>query len=101
MKRRDFAVLMALLIVTMLIVIPLTMRTRAHRERITCSLNMGQLGIALSTYQAEHDSFPSGTIPSAELPADRRLSWLVRLLPYVEGKSPYWQVDRTKGWDSD
>src|SRR3954453_21334520 len=61
--------------------------------------NYKQIGLALHNYHAVHKTFPSGTIPNPSLPPERRLSWYVEVLPYLEQRELHQQFDRAKGWD--
>ena len=49
----------------------------------------------------ENRKFPAGTIANASLPPERRLSWIVTLLPYVGKDDVHKQFELTKGWEDD
>ncbi len=42
---------------------------------------------------------PAGTVTNPSLPPERRLSWFVELLPFVEQQQLYKSFDRGKGWE--
>ncbi len=56
----------------------------ASARRAGCVNNLRLVGLALNTYHEEHKHYPAGTLPRADLAPERRLSWLVALLPYLE-----------------
>jgi hypothetical protein len=64
--------------------------------------NLKQIGIALynhaSTYQ---DKMPAATIPLGYEPPEKRLSWMVMLLPYLECGSPFHLFNKGEPWDSE
>jgi hypothetical protein len=76
---------------------------------LQCANNLKQIALALNDYAATMPSrpdtldrtptLPAGTVPHAELPPERRLSWVVEVLPFVEQDSLFPQIDRRVGWD--
>jgi hypothetical protein len=46
----------------------------------------------------QHALLPAGTIPSLTLPPERRLSWLVEVLPHMEQAELYDSIDRQISW---
>jgi hypothetical protein len=94
----------------------LIVQVRQASYRAECSNRLRLMGMAVSLYQEQHTIYPPGTIPNPDLPPERRLSWLVSLLPYyVERESKprraeqaesifqtTWEgVDRTNAWDDE
>jgi prepilin-type processing-associated H-X9-DG protein len=85
---------------------------QANAQRLGCANNLGQIGIGLSRYRERTDTFPPGTIANPDLSPERRLSWLVALLPSIErvvapppGKQPgppwYEAIDQRQAWNAD
>src|SRR5690606_22002991 len=58
-------------------------------------------GLALHNYHDIYSHFPEGTIPNDQLTVDKRLSWLVSVLPFVDQGPLYEAIDRTAGWQAD
>jgi prepilin-type processing-associated H-X9-DG protein len=75
-------------------------RHKIHK-RVECLNQLRQLALACHNYQTTRKGrFPAGTIiDSAEEP-EKRLSFLVLLLPYVEQEPLYKRMDRTAGWEA-
>jgi hypothetical protein len=69
----------------------------AFRHAKLC--NYAQIGMALQNHHDTHKAFPSGTVPNPGLPPERRLSWYVELLPFLEQRELYQRFDRAKGWE--
>jgi hypothetical protein len=100
MARRHVLVLVAAVVVLSCagLLFPAISRTREAAARMTCAGHFCQTGYALHNYAAAHDeAFPAGTIPNPDLPPERRLSWWVSTLPYIEQGRVYEQFDLTLG----
>src|SRR5207245_583218 len=87
-------------LITTFVVVPVIYMVREAEGRIACTNNLKQLGIALGDYHGAHGEFPPATLPNVNLPPERRLSWLVLLLPYIEAR-PQLLLDRAKAWDAE
>jgi len=80
---------------TLGMLIPAVLRLRLTSDRVRCQDHLREIasfGIWHATLPGEtfspdaRKSIPAGTVPSATLPPTERLSWLVTLLPALEGK---------------
>lgn len=78
-------------------------------NRVACRNNLFSIGQALNLYHEKHQVYPAGTVPNADLPPERRLSWLVDLLPYLpretgqrvhRPEAVYEAIDLTRAWDA-
>jgi prepilin-type processing-associated H-X9-DG protein len=77
---------------------------------LQCANNLKQIAIGLYNYADTHPEglgttekaplFPAGTVPNPVLPPDKRLSWLVEVLPFMEQDDLYGRIDRAAGWDA-
>ena len=69
-------------------------------QRAHCTNNLKQIGLAVHNYAGTYVRFPSATVAEPSLAPERRLSWLVEMLPYMEAgpRPPY---DKTKPWDAE
>jgi prepilin-type processing-associated H-X9-DG protein len=84
-------------------------RTQTTRDRVECTDHLRAMGLAVGAYHDHHDkTFPAGTVLAPNLPANKRLSWLANLLPYLGGDTPSarpWKalagrLDPREPWDS-
>jgi hypothetical protein len=75
---------------------------------LQCANNLKQIALGLLNYAdtyvpgqtpQEHE-LPAGTIFLAELAPEKRLSWCVELLPFIEQDGVYRGFDRKLGWDA-
>jgi prepilin-type processing-associated H-X9-DG protein len=77
-------------------------RVREAAGRILCTNNLKQIGLTIQNYAATYDGqLPQATEPNPRLAPEKRLSWLVSILPFVEANNLYSRTDRTKGWDAE
>ena len=53
---------------------------------------------AVHAYWEKKGTFPPATVPNANLPANKRLSGFVLLLPYL-GVRPSWLPENDEGWE--
>ena len=85
------------------------MRRAAARSQ--CANNLEQIALGLNDYAAAHPlyregagtepAFPAGTVANPGLSPERRLSWLVEVLPFVEQKALFERIDRKAAWDAE
>ncbi len=61
---------------------------RDKSELTVCTNNLRRVGLAVNLYpdNNDHPHFPPGTIVIPEIDPDRRLSWMVSILPYMEAE---------------
>lgn len=90
--------LCVLVVATSLLVIALVNHGKFEGRRRTSENNLRQIGIAMRQYHAEHGCLPRAFWKSAT--GERTLSWRVALLPYLEAKQYFEQIDVSKPWDS-
>jgi prepilin-type processing-associated H-X9-DG protein len=87
------------------------LRERGHR--LGCQNNLRLLGQGVLRYQDERKVYPAATLSQPSLPLEKRMSWMVAILPYMNppGRTPadvprihqalklYEELDKTKAWD--
>jgi hypothetical protein len=78
---------------------------RRAAARSQCANNLKQIALGLHNYADTNPvgyrpALPAGTVPNAGLDPERRLSWVVALLPYVEQDNLYKQVRLAEAWDA-
>src|SRR4051794_21164726 len=75
--------------------------TREGVERGECANRLRQIGLSLINYQSARGEFPPATFHGETLPPERRLSWVVLILPWTDlfqGLQIVFAPDRS--WDS-
>ncbi len=99
--------------------VPLVAKVRESSRRIQCANNLRCLGLGVANYQSDNDGrYPAATllerdlapkdapysaamIAYGKLPLEKRLSWLVDLIPFIEQDNIYSRMEKDKGWDAE
>ena len=79
--------------------IPAIQATRVATPRETCRHNMRAIALALSVYKDTHGAFPPPY--SVDDQGNALHSWRVLILPYLEEKSLYQDINLHEPWDSE
>ena len=73
------------------LLLPAVGAAREAARRAACSNNVLQLGLALHNYEFHRETFPAGVTDAAgpikSQPEGKHVSWIVRILPYLEEKA--------------
>jgi hypothetical protein len=73
------------------LLLPAVQSCREAARRASCSNNVLQLGLALHNYEFHRETFPAGVTDAAgpikSRPEGKHVSWIVRILPYLEEKA--------------
>src|SRR4051794_30234295 len=90
-RRVSFLLLVVLLLAGGWLVLAGISRVREAARRTDCTNNLRQLGLAVHGYAGDYRGFPTATVTEPSLAPERRLSWLVEILPYLEAapRPPY------------
>lgn len=78
------------------LLLPAIQAARASARLASCQSNLHQLGVALQSYHALHNSFPPGGIDRRK----RSLAWTIHLLPQLEERRLFEQIDRGRSYFS-
>ncbi len=88
----ELLVVLGILAVLIALLLPGVMMARAAAARIECGNNLRQIGLALHEFHDVNESMPAGVIAQgSKVTPWPRMSWLTRLLPYVE-RDALWQA---------
>src|SRR5207245_2589354 len=83
----ELLVVIAIIGILIALLLPAVQKARAAADRLQCANNLKQIGLALHNYHGSFNRLPPGV--SSQRPY-LRMSWLTRLLPYIE-QEPLWQ----------
>ena len=84
----ELLIVVAIMATLIGLLLPAVQAAREAARRLGCSNNVLQLGLALHNYEFHREAFPAGVTDAAgpikSLPEGRHVSWIVRILPYLE-----------------
>jgi len=79
------------------LLLPAVQSAREAARRMSCSNNIKQIGFAMHNYHSTYDSLPPAyTVDENGRPLH---SWRTLLLPFLEQRALYEQIDLSKPWD--
>lgn len=94
----ELLVVIAVIGILVALLLPAIQATREAARRSQCVNNLSQLSIALHNYSTAFGFYPPGTIekkgPIENHAYGYHHSWITQLLPYLEQRSAYHQLDR-------
>ncbi|MDY3555677.1 DUF1559 domain-containing protein [Gemmata sp. JC717] len=86
----ELLVVIAIIAVLLGLLVPAVMKVREAAARTRCTNNLRQLGLALHNHAGARGAFPQGLTPAGSPDRMPNLTWLARLLPYLE-LDPLWR----------
>jgi prepilin-type N-terminal cleavage/methylation domain-containing protein len=103
MPRKAFAliellVVLAILAVLIALLVPAVQKVREAANRIKCTNNLKQLGLALHSYHDSHGALPPGVVADSSDLRNGRHSGLVFLLPHLEQQALYDRYQLGLSW---
>lgn len=76
-------------------------QVRAAADRAQCYNNLKSLALAIANYHECYNKFPTAAEENPDLLPEKRLSWIVDALNFVEGNNLYNKMDHKKAWDAE
>jgi prepilin-type processing-associated H-X9-DG protein len=102
MNRIVSVVVVGLLVLVFLgLGVPAIMRWRTLAERTRCEDHMRVVAVRTSEYAQREKAFPPGTAFVKDRPQEKRVSWIVFLLPTLGYPEQAKQIDRSEAWDAE
>lgn len=97
----ELLVVIAIISILIMLLLPAVNAAREAARRANCLNNLGQLSLALHSYEYHFESLPAGvtnpTGPIENTPSGNHTSWLVHVLPYLEENVLYSKYDFDAG----
>jgi prepilin-type N-terminal cleavage/methylation domain-containing protein/prepilin-type processing-associated H-X9-DG protein len=93
----ELLVVIAIIGILVALLLPAVQACREAARRATCANNIGQLALAVASYEAAFKSLPPGVIDSAgpiqSIAQGQHIGWLAHILPQIEQRNAYNLVD--------
>jgi prepilin-type N-terminal cleavage/methylation domain-containing protein/prepilin-type processing-associated H-X9-DG protein len=98
----ELLAVIAIIGVLIALTLPAVQAARESARRTACANNLRQIGIALYLHHDAKGKFPPGGIErrTPRAPQGRQLAWSCFLLPYLEQRPLYAQLDIHKAFDA-
>lgn len=96
----ELLVVIAIIGMLVAILLPAVQSARGAARRSQCQSNLKQMGIAITSYDASHSSYPPGATTDNIGAQDGKFSGFVDLLPYMEEQSIHDRMDLTARWNT-
>jgi prepilin-type N-terminal cleavage/methylation domain-containing protein len=93
----ELLVVIAVIGVLIAMLLPAVQAAREAARRISCANNLMQVGLAVQHYESAREVLPPGvldpTSPVQSVAAGQHHGWIVQILPYLEQRNAFEQVD--------
>ncbi len=104
LHRRGFTLVELLVVIAIIgiliaLLLPAVQAAREAANRIACTNNLKQLGLAMHNHHTTHKKLPPGNATAKGIEAFKGMSVHVRLLPFMEQQNVYQLIDVTKAYD--
>ena len=86
--------------VAVALLLPAVQQAREAARRTASKNNLKQIMLALHNYHDVNLTFPEGTHPNEKLKPEERLSWITKILPFIDEVPLYSEIDFDQGWES-
>lgn len=92
----ELLVVIAIIAILVGLLLPAVQKVREAANRMKCTNNLKQIGIALHNHHDSKGSFPPGGMQTGQNGTVCYTTWAIEILPYLEQETLYKQYDQLK-----
>lgn len=93
----ELLVVITIIAILMALLLPAVQQIRAAAQRIQCTNNLKQIGLAVLNYESANGLLPAGSITPGNCCGTKSFStWTIGILPYMDQQPLYDLYDQTK-----
>jgi prepilin-type N-terminal cleavage/methylation domain-containing protein len=93
----ELLVVIAIIGILIALLLPAIQSSRESARRASCTNQLRQLVLAVHDFELAHEHYPAGTVnpqgPIQNLPNGHHISWIARILPFLEERARYAALD--------
>ena len=97
----ELLVVIAIIGILIALLLPAVQAAREAARRTQCMNNLSQLILAVHNYEMAHEVFPAGVVdaqgPILNRPQGYAISWVARILPFIEENNTFRALDFSAG----
>jgi prepilin-type N-terminal cleavage/methylation domain-containing protein/prepilin-type processing-associated H-X9-DG protein len=97
----ELLVVIAIIGILIALLLPAVQAAREAARRVSCLNNMSQLNLAIHNYEFHFEALPPGVTnpdgPIRSEPQGQHVSWIVKILPYMEQNALFQRFDQAAG----
>jgi prepilin-type N-terminal cleavage/methylation domain-containing protein len=99
--KTELLVVLVIIGVVIALILPAIAKIDAVSQRDFCKSNLMQIALAVEGYRETYGTYPTGTMPNPNLNPEKRLSWQVEILPFLEWDNLYNEISKDRAWDDE
>jgi prepilin-type N-terminal cleavage/methylation domain-containing protein len=97
----ELLVVIAIIGILVSLLLPAIQAAREAARRCSCANNVTEIGLAVHNYEFQFEAFPPGVTddkgPIRSEPIGKHVSWIVKILPYLEENVLWRKFDQSAG----